>query len=381
MPPDPNARQIALDALIRIEEDRAYANLALGPILGRSGLDRRDRAFVTDLVYGTIRMQRRLDHLVDRFLVSDPPIEARMALRLGAYQLDVLATPPHAAIGETVEVTSKRFRGLVNAVLRKVSTAGSPERWPSDAVRLSYPDWIVDRFIDELGPADGLAALDYMNQPPSVTTRDDGYVQDRGSQWVAELVDAEAGELVADLCAAPGGKATAIASGGATVVASDSSITRTGLIASNVQRLDSSTGRVDIMAADALCPPWRPQSFDRVLLDAPCSGLGVLHRRPDARWRGEPADIDRLADLQRRLLRSAVQLVRPGGVLIYSVCTLVRVETVDIAGSLDLEALDAEPLARPGPPWTDRDIGSILLPQRAETDGMYVARWRIGSRR
>lgn len=126
MSSEPNARQIALDALIRIEEDRAYANLALGPILERSGLDKRDRAFVTDLVYGTIRMQRRLDHLVDRFLVSDPPLEARMALRLGAYQLDVLATPPHAAIGETVEVTSKRFRGLVNAVLRKVSTAGSP---------------------------------------------------------------------------------------------------------------------------------------------------------------------------------------------------------------------------------------------------------------
>jgi len=384
MPSEPNARQVALDALLRIEADRSYANLALGPILERSRLDRRDRGFVTDLVYGTIRMQRRMDHLVDRFLVSDPPPEARMALRLGAYQLDVLATPPHAAIGETVEVTPKRYRGLVNAVLRKVSTGGTPTTWPSEAVRLSYPDWIVDRFVDELGAVDALAALDHMNQPPAVTTRDDGYIQDRASQWVADLVGGVDGELVADLCAAPGGKATAIAAGGAHVVAVDSSLSRIGLVADNVAKLELP---VDVVAADALHPPWRPRSFDRVLLDAPCSGLGVLHRRPDARWRVESGDIDRLASLQRRMLSAAAELVRPGGVLVYSVCTLLRSETVGVAEALESLMVERgegpvlEPLERPGGPWSDRGIGSILLPQRAETDGMYLARWRVGSGR
>jgi 16S rRNA (cytosine967-C5)-methyltransferase len=257
------ARALALDALDRIERDGAYANLLLPELLGRTGLEARDRHFATELVYGTTRMRRACDLLVDRFLTRDLDLRVRNALRLGAYQLHFLQMAPHAAVGETVEVAPKPARGLVNAVLRRVAT--SPVVWPDDATRLSYPDWIVRRLIDDLGETDALAALEVMNTAPPVSERADGYVQDLASQWVAEAVGAGPGERVADLCAAPGGKATALAATGATVVASDIRKARVGLVRSNAPGLP-------VLAADAAHPPYPPASLDRVLIDAPCSG-------------------------------------------------------------------------------------------------------------
>ncbi len=137
------ARLLALDALDRIDPGGAYANLLLPELLGRSGLAPRDRHFVTELVYGTTRMRRACDFLVDRFLTRDLEPRVRNALRLGAYQLHFLGMAPHAAVGETVEAAPKAARGLVNAVLRRVSA--NPIIWPDDATRLSYPDWIVER--------------------------------------------------------------------------------------------------------------------------------------------------------------------------------------------------------------------------------------------
>lgn len=374
-----SARAVAFDALLRIERDDAYANLALGALLERSALDERDRAFVTGLVYGCVRGRRRLDHLADRFLTSDPPPEARMALRLGAFQLTELGTPPHAAIGETVGITPKRYRGLVNAVLRRIATT-PVSGWPNPGTELSYPDWIVDRLGADLGERDAIAALAAMNEAPGVTTRPDGYVQDLASQWVSDLVEARAGQLVLDCCAAPGGKATAVAGSGARVVAADRNEVRLGVVRENVRRLGAD---VALAVADAGRPPWRAGSFDRVLVDAPCSGLGVLRRRPDARWRVVPGDVDRLAKLQRRLVEAAVPLVASGGLLIYSVCTLTRAETVDVAETaagvaarlgVDLVALDAPP-----GPWRPAGTGALLLPHDAGTDGMFVARWRVGA--
>ena len=164
------ALRVALEVLARVEDDGAYANLVLSPVLERSGLGPTDRGFVTDLVYGTLRRQRSLDHLVDRFLTSPPPPAARRVLRLGAYQLvfrdDI---PTYAAVSATVDAAPKRFRGLVNAVLRKVD--GAPVQYPDDATALSYPDWVVARLRDDLGIEDADAALTAMNQvftaPPS----------------------------------------------------------------------------------------------------------------------------------------------------------------------------------------------------------------------
>ena len=371
------SRRVALEALDRIERDDAYANLALAAVLGRSKLDRRDRALVTELVYGTIRRRRSLDHLADRFLSSDPPATARNALRLGAYQLRYTEIPDHAAVAETVEATPKRFRGLVNAVLRKVASA--PVNWPDDATRLSYPDWIVDRLTDDLGPEDAYSALESMNSAPDVDTRDDGYVQDRASQWVVEAIDVAAGEVVADLCAAPGGKATGLAARGARVVAADLRASRAGLIAANVERLGL-TENVLPVVADGTQPGLRPGSFDVVLLDAPCSGLGVLRRRADARWRVAPGDVDRLVALQRRLLSAAVELVRPGGQLVYSVCTLTAAESVDQARWFEATAA-VTAMAAPTDPWRPWGSGAILLPQAAGTDGMSLFRWRVASQR
>jgi 16S rRNA (cytosine967-C5)-methyltransferase len=363
---------VALDALVRIEEQDAYANLALGAILERSKLDERDRGFVTELVYGVTRMRRALDFLVDRFTLRPLDVPTRNLLRLGAYQLHYLRTPAHAAVSATVEVAPGKTRGLANAILRRVSEA--PVDWPDDATRLSYPDWLVDRLVADVGRDDALAALEVMDEPPEVTERPDGYVQDRASQWVAGLVGARPGERVADVCAAPGGKATAL---DGIVVASDLSPVRAGLVRDNGRRVGHP---VLVAAADARRPPYRAGCFDRVLVDAPCSGLGVLRRRPDARWRVDAAAVDRLAALQREILEAAVPLVRPGGSLTYSVCTLTEAETLGV--DRWLAEVHPELVAEPPPdgPWRPHGRGALLLPQAAGTDGMFLLRLAVPRR-
>jgi 16S rRNA (cytosine967-C5)-methyltransferase len=361
------SRRLAIDALLRIE-DGAYANLVLGGLLGRSTMASRDRALVTDLVYGTTRMRRACDWLVDRHLSHDPPPVARAALRLGAYQLAVLGVAPHAAVATTVGAVPRRYRGVVNAVLRRVA-AELPVEWPSAAVALSYPDWLIETLCTDLGEADAMDALAQMNEPATVTERADGYIQDRASQWVVEIVAAAPGERVVDLCAAPGGKATGLAATGATVVAADIAPGRAGLVAANAARL---TGHVGVVVADARRAPFPARSFDRVLLDAPCSGLGVLRRRPDARWRLDPDAIERLAALQRELLVAAAELVRPGGRLVYSVCTLTTAETLGVVPAV---LAGFEPVPLPAERWRPLGTGGRVLPQDAGTDGMTVFAW------
>jgi 16S rRNA (cytosine967-C5)-methyltransferase len=366
--------------LVRIDTDGAYANIALPHALDRSGLEARDRAFATELVYGVTRMRRALDHLVDRFLLRpvEPPVRA--ALRLGAHQLHLLGTPAHAAVSATVEVAPPRARGLVNAVLRRVAAEPVPDHvgpgaWPDVATRLSYPDWIVGQLVADLGEDDALGALEVMDDPAAATERADGYVQDVASQLVAELVGAGPGELVADLCAAPGGKATAIAAAGAHVVAGDRREARVGLMRENVERLGQG-GSIALLVADGRHPTLRVGAFDRVLVDAPCSGLGSLRRRPDARWRIQPDAVGRLADLQVALVVAAADLVRPGGTLVSSVCTLTRAETLGVDVAVAAARPDLEPLPPPGGSWRPWGRGAILLPQAAGTDGMAVVSYR-----
>ena len=365
------ARGIAVDALIRIEEG-AFANLVLPELLARSDLPSRDRAFATELVYGTTRMRRACDWLVERFV--DRPLEpvVRAVLRLGAYQLVFLRTSPHAAVSAMVDEAPRRARGLVNAVLRKVATDPAP-RWPDPATRLSYPDWVIRRLATDLGVERAEAALEQMNLAPRVTEREDGYIQDPASQEVATLVGVAPGERVADLCAAPGGKATAMATyDPRLVVAADVSPSRARLVVENAIRLKSRA--LAVMVCDGRRPGLRPGSFDRVLVDAPCTGLGVLRRRPDARWRVQPEDVDRLARLQRDLLVGAATLLRPDGVLVYSVCTLTLTETAEVDHWLSREHPELEALPPPGPPWEPLGRGARLLPQAAGTDGMFLLR-------
>jgi 16S rRNA (cytosine967-C5)-methyltransferase len=414
------ARVVALDALVRID-DGAYAHVVLPAMLSQTTLSDRDRAFTTDLVYGTVRAQRRLDdllgHVVKRPLAKlDPPVRA--ALRLGAYQL-LGDTPPHAAVAATVDAIgarSPRARGFVNANLRSLTRL--PQPWPepeSEAVALSYPDWLVERLTRELGARSAHEALVAMNEPAAVTLRPHPRLmtvdalaeeiqagesgaqvgdparlaavregratpQDQGSQAVVTALAPAPGERIADLAAAPGGKATAIAERvgpDGSVVALDLDAGRVRMIAVARERLE--LDRLAPVVGDARTPPLRVGAFDRVLLDAPCSGIGVLRRRPDARWQLRPEAIAELAALQRDLLGAAATLVRPGGVLAYSVCTVTTEETTGIDDWAAEHLPEFHALTPPAGLWTRHGRGALLLPQTAGTDGMFVLLLRRGS--
>jgi 16S rRNA (cytosine967-C5)-methyltransferase len=365
---------VALSVLNRIDETDAYVQLVLPAALSKSGLVEADRRLVTELVAGTTRMRRALDAMIDRFVVDPPDGRTRNLLRLGAYQIAMTRIPDHAAVHETVGLAPRRVRGFINAVLRRI--VAEPMQWPDRATELSYPNWIVERLRDELGESAAFAALASMNTAPSVTIRSDGYIQDTASQLVALAVGARAGELIADLCAAPGGKTTALASAGAGVVAVELHRSRAKVIAANAERVLVDPSVVTVVNADARSTPLRRGVFDAVLVDAPCSGLGVLRRRADARWRMTADAIDGLVVLQRSILAEAAELVRPGGRLIYSVCTLTAAESVDHAIP-DGFVVDEE---TPGDLWQARAHGWVLLPHLAGTDGMTMIRFRRRAR-
>lgn len=369
-----SVRRLAIEALERIEKDGAYANLLLPTLLAESDLDERDRGFVTELVYGSTRMLRAVDYLSDRFIDRDDvDSRVRAALRVGAYQLHYLRVPAHAAVDATVAATPKRGRGFVNAVLRKVSKASAGTTFPTNGIRLSYPDWMVNRLAEDLGDR-AIPVLEAMNHAATTHTRDDGYRQDLASQQVAMLVEPTG--TILDLCAAPGGKSTFIAStkgsAGATVIGSDLHLHRAGLVATAAA--DTNTA-VHAVVADGTAAPFRPSSADAVLVDAPCSGLGSLRRRPDARWRIKPSDVATLADLQFQLVRSAKDLVKPGGQVVFSVCTLTKSESlhVDERIATELPDLVAEPLPDP---WEAFGRGGRLLPDTFEGDGMAAFSYR-----
>ncbi len=422
-------RGLAVEALVRID-DGAYAHILVPELLRKAELEPRDRALVTDLVYGTVRMRRAVDYLLTP--LSSRPLDSldspvRAALRLGAFQL-LMGMPPHAAVGETVEAVEQHARGYVNGTLRSLTRAGPPWKVPagndiaSIGLRTSHPDWIVQTLVDEFGLDDALATLRLNDEPPPVTLRvngaranateiadelraagadvergvllpdallvrragdlgalpalRDGRVtpQDQASQAVVMLLDPQPGDRVLDLAAAPGGKATATAErldhSGA-VVACDFHPGRVHALMRAANRVQAADLVVPVVA-DGRHPPVRDAAFDRVLLDAPCTGLGVLRRRPDARWRVQEKDIDALATLQREMLQAAARAVRPGGRLVYSVCTLSRAETIGVDDWARAEL--PEFVARPAPPapWRPHGRGAIVLPSDARSDGMFV---------
>ncbi len=360
------SRRIALEVLVSVDGGQRVGQ-ALATASGLDALDARDRAFVTELVNGTTRMRRALDTLAAPFVKRQLDADVQAAVRLGTYQLRFLGTPPHAAVSGTVDAAPRRARGLVNAVLRRVSEIESVS-YPSPAVEHSYPDWMWGLASSQWGD-EGLAALIAMNTPERPQPRPDGFVQGQASRWVCDVVDAvapEGGRLL-DLCAAPGGKATGVGPQWSSVVAVERDEARVRTLNTTVTRFRTGT---PVVRADARQLPFRPGSADLALVDAPCSGLGALGRRADARWVVGAAVVDRLAVVQKDLVQRALDAVRPGGLVVYSVCTFTHQETTGVVDALiehGIQTLDV-----PGGHWRRHGRGALVLPQDHGTDAMAV---------
>ncbi len=439
------ARALALEILGRVEGENAHADVALAEALARCGLATRDRAFATRLVYGTLAWQGRLDWCIAELAERDPKTldpQTRRLLRLGVYQIVILdRVPPHAAVGTSVDLAKRlapAAAGLVNAVLRRAVREGRSVALPDPvtaplrhlAVAFSHPEWLVGRWracfpdaaLRALLAADNEAAPTVLRSAPGareslmatlhqagVSTQPgcfapdalivessdphalpgfaDGRfsVQSEGSQLVALLVRPEPGMRVLDACAAPGGKATYLAQllrGTGLVVALARRRAGARAIARAARRLGIS--RLLPVAADArraadIMPAAR---FDRILVDAPCSGFGTLRSHPEVRWRRTPADLARLARMQHAILEGVTPLLAAGGALVYATCTMSDEENDDVvrawlAGHSDLALEDA----RPSLPSTARRLvgadGALrTYPHRDGLDGFYAVRIR-----
>jgi 16S rRNA (cytosine967-C5)-methyltransferase len=402
------ARQAAYQVVLRVFEDDAYADRVLRS--AAAGLDVRDRALAQRLAFGTVQRVRTLDHAITTLgkrpvRKLDPPVKA--ALRLGAYQLGYTDVATHAAVNETVELVRRarldRAIAFTNAVMRRLSEgieallASLGDTTPEDAaLKHSYPDWVAELWWNELGRHDALALMREQNEPPErvvrINRRKSGNVegrpdpdlpdalhvervdqealaagliwpQSRGSQLAGIVVGARPRERTLDLCAAPGGKATQLEG---EVVAVELHPGRARELEENCRLLGADN--VTVVNADATKLPPELTGFDRVLVDAPCSGLGVLAGRPDLRWRAEP-----LPELQAELLRAAAERVKPGGTIVYSVCTINSEESEAV---VDASGLTVEPLGDEWPQFRHprRPEFLLTLPHVHGTSGFFIAR-------
>ena len=396
------ARRAAFETVLRVFEQDAYADRALPR--AAANLDQRDRALAQRLAYGSIQRVLTLDHAIEELgrrpvRKLDPPVRA--ALRLGAYELGFMQTPRHAAVNEAVElVRSARLERAVpftNAVLRRVADGIGPllDSLPEGALQLSYPDWVEQVWTRDFGPETALALMRAQNEAPETVVRmirgdpvgeptdipgayrvervdqqalAEGRIwpQSRGSQLAGLVVGAREGERTLDLCAAPGGKATQLEGD---VTAVEKHPGRARELVENAARLGASN--VSVVCADALELPPELRDYDRAIVDAPCSGLGVLASRPDLRWRAHP-----LPELQLDLLRAAADRVRPGGTIVYSVCTLNADENEAV---VDAAGLAPEPLGEEWPRFAHPKRPEFLLtrPDLHGTSGFFIARLRV----
>jgi 16S rRNA (cytosine967-C5)-methyltransferase len=403
------ARAAAFDVLLRVFEEDAYADRALPAAV--AGLDGRDRALAQRLAYGAVQRRRTLDHAIGtlgrrRVERLDPPVRA--ALRLGAYQLGFVdGVPRYAAVNESVELVRRagleRAVAFTNAVLRRLADGiralldALPETTPAEAaLKHSYPDWIAETWWRDLGPDDARALMRAQNEPGATVVRlvrgeiagtPDAVVpgawlvdrvdeaalaegriwpQSAASQLVGLALGSRDGERVLDLCAAPGGKATMLAG---EVTAIEVNEARARELEETARRLGAD--QVRVVVADGRALPAELTRFDRALVDAPCSGLGVLNRRPDLRWHAGP-----LAELQLELLRAAADRVRPGGTIVYSVCTIAADESEAVVDASGLEV--DETLGDEWPQFRHPRRPEFIqtLPHRHGTAGFFVARLR-----
>jgi 16S rRNA (cytosine967-C5)-methyltransferase len=392
-----DARTLALRVLTRVFDEGAYADRAFSGEAERANVDARERALAMHLAFGAVQRRRTLDAALEE--IAGRPVrrlERRLAhvLQLGVFQiLFADGIPPHAAVSESVELARRaigpRATGLTNAVLRRIASEGPewyaalPEDTPDEAaLRHSLPDWIAELWFGAYGEQRARALCAAANRAPALSLwpnplRDGEAVVERwlreagaeaerdeatgvlrvssaldvaGSQafksgavvpiaraavLIAQRAGAQPGMRVLDLCAAPGGKTAVLAASGADVTAVDAHPARAKALGSALRRLGV---EAEVVTADGRT--YRGGPFDRILVDAPCSGLGVLAGRPDARWRRTPEDTEELATLQMELVQYAHELLAPGGELHFAVCTLNPEENEAIAPAAGLVAED-----------------------------------------
>ncbi len=322
------AREIAFNILKRVHEGGYASDLLLRQ---SAGLPSRDAALAEIIVFGCLRFQAQLDYLIDRFAGRPQPKldqEVRIALRMGIYQLRYLERiPPHAAVTESVELVKRARKlsaaGFVNAVLRKVNRR--PVTWPDRATELSIPGWMLERWSNQYGPeAAEKMARAALEQPESPVNPATGRRQDQGSQSIVPLLQIEPGMTCLDVCAAPGNKAAQMIAAGGRLIACDRSLARLAEVPDTAMRV----------VLDAGAPLPFAVKFDRILVDAPCSGTGTLGRNPEIKWRMQPSDIRRFPPIQSNILRSALDRLKPGGRLVYSTCSLEPEENEEIVAGL-----------------------------------------------
>ncbi len=419
-----SARRLALDLLDQVlGEQRPLDDVFAGhPQLGR--LAGRDRAHARLLVATTLRRLGQIDAALDALLRQPPKsLRVRNLLRLGAVQLLFLGTPAHAAVAETVALASGResfARGLANAVLRRLAREGEARIEAQDAARLNTPDWLWQSWSEAYGEerARAIASAHLIEPPLDLTVKEHpevwvrrldaghlygttlrraaggvieglpGYaegawwVQDAAAALPARLLPEVAGRAVIDLCAAPGGKTAQLAAAGASVTAVEASPKRADRLRANLERLRL---EAEVVVADAR--DWRPERPAlRLLLDAPCTATGTIRRHPDIARHRTPADVRRLAELQRQLLAAAARMLAPGGALVYASCSLQPEE-----GAAVIEAALADGLPLERWPVTPGELGGLEveltaagevrtlpchLAEQGGLDGFFIARLR-----
>jgi 16S rRNA (cytosine967-C5)-methyltransferase len=406
-----SSRALALAALEEWRDGRKFADAILAERLGSAALAPSDRAFATELFYGVLRNLMLLDFWIGQLRSGHLDHDARDLLRLGLYQLFLLQTPQHAAVYETVELAGRRNRGLVNGILRNAvrGKADLLEKAEAQdlAVRQSHPQFLVGRWSKTFGAPDTENLCQWNNRPAPVYARinrlkspRDGlqvepdrarnpgvpanflplatiptdalaaghcYIQDPSTATACTLLDPQPGDRVLDACAAPGGKTAYVAElmkNNGTIVACDRDKERVEILRENLKRLA-------VTIAQCLQHDWSSGEplqdsprFDRILVDAPCSNTGVMRRRVDVRWRLTPDDFSRMAALQMRIARAVVPLLKPGGTLVYSTCSLEPEENEQIVEKIADEF-----------PFLRFEEQKSVLPFRDNFDGAFAARF------
>ena len=320
------ARSLAFDVLLRVERG-AYASDLLA--VHSAGLDSRDAGLASEIVFGVLRYRAQLDFLIEHYAGRRQKLDAevRTALQMAIYQLRYLErVPSHAAVADAVELVKRARKrsaaGFVNAVLRKVDR--EPVGWPNREVELSCPEWLLARWEAQFG-AEAAAGIARAALAEPVKYMRGERIQDIGSQAVVPLLELAPGQQFLDLCAAPGNKTAQAMESGVHTVACDLHYHRIA----QLKRLTP-----NLVALDGTRPLPFSRRFDRILVDAPCSGTGTLGRNPEIKWRLTPGDLEDLQRRQRALLENARAALKPDGVLVYSTCSLEREENEGVVAGV-----------------------------------------------